>query len=101
MFYSFEFSFWYLLLGSILTYLVWGFIVAFEVILGMSGSKVGIEWLKKRHTYKMLYKEVAVFYPMILVGYLFLELIPHYIFHMQPLVKFDLDKLFRELYDED
>ncbi len=101
MFYSLEFSFWYLLLGLILTYLVWGFIVAFEVILGMSGSKVGREWLKKRHTYKMLYREVAAFYPMILVGYLFLEVIPHYIFRMKPLVKFDLDKLFRELYGED
>ena len=100
MFYSLGFSFWYLLLGFILTYLVWGFIVAFEVILGMSGSKAGLAWLKKRHTYKMLYKEVAVFYPMILVGYLFLEIIPYYIFRIKPLVKFDLDKLFRELYGD-
>jgi hypothetical protein len=96
-----EFSFWYLLYGSILTYLVWGFIVAFEVILGMSGSKVGLAWLKKRHSYKMLYKEVAVFYPMILIGYFFLEIIPHYIFKMDPLVKFDMDKLFQELYGKD
>lgn len=75
--------------------------MAFEVILGMSGSKVGLAWLKKRHSYKMLYKEVAVFYPMILIGYFFLEIIPHYIFKMDPLVKFDMDKLFQELYGKD
>jgi len=75
--------------------------VAFEVILGMSGSKVGLAWLKKRHSYKMLYKEVAAFYPMIVIGYFFLEVIPHYIFRADPFVKFDLDRLFMELYDED
>ncbi|WP_345993458.1 hypothetical protein [Sulfurimonas sp. HSL-1716] len=101
MFYNLEFSFWYLFLGSILTYLVWGFIVAFEVVLGMGGSKIALSWIKKHHTYKLLYKEVAAFYPMILVVYLFLELIPHYIFKEEPLIKFDLDKLFEDLYADD
>ena len=100
MFYNLEFSFWYLFLGGILTYMVWGFIVAFEVILGMSGSKIALKWIKKHHTYRMLYNEVKAFYPMLLVGYLFLEIIPHYIFKADPLVKFDLDKLFKELYDK-
>lgn len=101
MFYNLDFSFWYLFLGAILTYLVWGFVVAFEVVLGMSGSKIALKWIKKHHSYKMLYREVIVFYPMILVGYLFLEVIPHYIVRDDPLVKFDLDKLFEELYADD
>ena len=101
MFYNIQFAFWYLLLGSILTYIVWGFIVAFEVILGMSGSQIAQKWIKKHHSYKLLYNEVKAFYPMILIGYLFLEIIPHYIFRVDPLVKFDLDKLFEDLYAND
>ena len=100
MFYNFEFAFWYLFLGSVLTYIVWGFVVSFEVLLGMSGSKVALEWIKKHHTYKMLYKEVLVFYTMIWIAYFFLEIIPHYFFKANPLVKFDLEYLFKVLYQK-
>ncbi len=99
MFYNIEFSFWYLLYGSVLTYLVWGFIVSFEVILAMGGSAVAREWIKKHHTYRQLYQEVRVFYPMIWLGYLFLELLPHYLFKA-PLTAYDMDRLFEELYKE-
>lgn len=97
MFYNIEFSFWYLLYGSILTYLVWGFIVAFEVVLAMGGSSVACEWILKHHTYKQLYNEVKAFYPMIVLGYFFLELLPHLLLKA-PLADFDLDRLFDELY---
>lgn len=98
MFYNLQFSFWYLFYGSLLTYFVWGFIVAFEVNLGMSGSTVARTWIKKHHTYRQLYLEVKVFYPMIIAGYFFLELVPHFLWSA-PLTRFDLDALFHALYD--
>ena len=99
MFYSLQFSFWYLLFGSILTYMVWGFIIAFEVNLAMGGSKIARAWIKKHHTYKQLYYEVKVFYPMIYLGYFFLELLPHLIWRA-PANGFDMQRLFDELYDK-
>lgn len=99
MFYSLEFSFWYLFFGSLLIYLVWGFIIAFEVNLAMGGSKFACRWIKKHHTYKQLYYEVKVFYPMIYVGYFFLELLPHLLFKA-PKADFDMQRLFDELYGE-
>jgi len=98
MFYSLQFSFWYLLYGAVLTYLVWGFIISFEVNLAMGGSKMAREWIKRRHTYRQLYHEVKAFYPMIYIGYFFLELLPHYIWH-DPLAPFDMQKLFDDLYE--
>jgi len=97
MFYSLQFSFWYLLYGSVLTYLVWGFIVSFEVNLAMSGSRFAREWLKKHHTYRQLYYEVRVFYPLIYLGYFFLEVLP-YLVLKAPKGDFDMQRLFDEIY---
>ena len=99
MFYSIQFSFWYLLYGSVLTYIVWGFVVSFEVNLAMGGSRIASEWVKKHHTYKQLYYEVKVFYPMIYIGYFFLELLPFWLWNA-PLADFDMQRLFDELYGE-
>jgi hypothetical protein len=99
MFYNLEFSFWYLFYGSVLTYLVWGFIVSFEVNLAMSGSPVAREWIRKHHSYRQLYNEVKVFYPMIWIGYFFLELLPHFVWKA-PLATFDMERLFHELFDD-
>ena len=92
--------FWYTLFFYIfiLSYLAWGFVVAFEIVLAMSGSKAAVKWLKEHYSYRLLYAEVVLFYPMILLGYLFLELIPHYIFGQTPLARFDLQKLFERLF---
>jgi len=98
MYYDLEFWFLFVLLASILTYLVWGFIVAFEIVLAMAGSHPAQDWLKAHHGYKALYAEVLIFYPMILLGYLFLELIPHYLFGVKHLAQFDMQKLFDLLY---
>ncbi len=101
MFYNLQFSFWYLFLGSILTYLVWGFVVAFEVILAMSGSESARRWILDRYAYKSLAREVKIFYPMVLLGYLFLEIVPYYLFGVQNMVVFDLEKLFDTLFEDD
>ena len=92
-------EFWiiFLELAFGLTYLVVGFIIAFEVVLAMGNSTVALRWLKMHHSYKNLYFEVMIFYPIILLGYIFLELIPHYLFNSR-LTPFDMDTLFDRLY---
>ncbi len=99
MLYNLQFAFWYLFLGGILTYLVWGFIVAFEILLAMSGSTLAIKWIRKRYKYHVLYREVKIFYPMIWVGYFFLEIIPHYIFGAE-LTRLDMDEVFSRIFEE-
>jgi len=101
MFYTALYSFWYLFFAAVLTYLVWGFIIGFEVVLAMSGAAWACNWLKTHHTYRQLYAETVVFYPMILLGYLFLELIPHYLFGATEMTRFDLQELFDHLYGEE
>ncbi len=90
----------YIGLAAILTYLIWGFVVSFQVVLAMSGTKWALRWIKSRYKYKTLYVEVMIFYPMILLAYLFLELIPHYVFGVKKLVPFDLDHLFELLFQK-
>ncbi len=98
----FDTAYWliFVALATSLTYLVWGFVVAVEVVLGMSGSGVALRWIKAHHSYKHLYVEVLVFYPMILLTYLFLELVPHYLFGAL-LTPFDMDELFERLFGDD
>ena len=88
----------YFFYGAILTYLVWGFVVAMEVNLAMADSDKAIEWIKKHYSYKGLYAEVLLFYPMIVLGYFFLEYLPHLIDKSIPLSFFDLDSLFSKLF---
>jgi len=88
----------YFFYGVILTYLVWGFVVSFEVNLAMNNSKVAIKWIKKHYKYKTFYTEVLIFYPMIILGYFFLELIPHFFDKTTKIAKFDLDALFKQLF---
>jgi hypothetical protein len=96
--YTLTFSFWFLFFAVVLTYLVWGFVMAYEIVAAMGGSAQALEWIKAHHSYKELYIGSILFYPMILLGYLFLEMIPHYLFKVQEYAPFDLQKVFDRLY---
>ncbi len=97
MYYDFEYWVLFITFFLILTYLVLGFIIAFEVTLAMSDSPVAMEWIKKHCSYKELYAEVIIFYPMILLAYFFLEVVPYYVFGVSK-VEFDIQDLFNRLY---
>lgn len=100
MFYNLQLAFWYLFIGGILTYLAWGFVVAFEILLAMNGSKWAIKWIRKRYRYKVLYREVMIFYPMVWLGYFFLEVVPHHLFGAEK-AELDMDALFEELFHDE
>ena len=96
-------SFWgyFFVYGFILTYIVWGFVVAFESVLVMAGSDFAKEWVKKRYTLKFFMFEIYLFYPMVFLGYLFLEFIPYLLGKNEKLAKFDVANAVYEVFKED
>ena len=85
----------------ILTYLVIGFIIAFESILCMSGSKFAIEWVRKRYKLKGFMMSTYVFFPLLLLAYLFLEVIPYFFGMTKSLVKFDIPAMLYRVFEEE
>lgn len=99
--YTVLYSFWFLFFAAVATYIVWGFVIAFEVVLAMTGAKWACRWLKAHHTYKQLYWESVIFYPMILIAYGLFEWLPHYLFRVKEMAPFDIQKLFDRLYGDE
>jgi hypothetical protein len=91
------FWFIYILYALLLTYLVLGFIISFEVVAAASGGKFAFEWIQKHFSYGSLYYSVIIFYPMIKLAYFFLEYLPS-IFTHEIRCEFNLDVLFEELF---
>ncbi len=85
----------------ILTYLVIGFVVAFESILCMSGSKVAIEWVRGRYKIRGFMISTYIFFPMLLLAYLFLEVIPYYSGMTKTLVKFDIASMIHKVFKDE
>lgn len=91
--------FWFLhiVYAVVLTYLVLGFIISFEVVAAMSGGKFAFGWIKKHFSYEELFWSVIIFYPMLRLAYLFLEYIPS-VFTREIRCEFNLESLFDELF---
>ena len=85
----------------ILTYLVIGFVIAFESILCMSGSKIAIEWVSKRYKLKGFMLSTYIFFPMLLLAYLFLEVIPYYSGMTKTIVKFDISAMLYHVFKDE
>ncbi len=96
-------SFWWLFFkyAFILTYIVVGFIVAFEAILCMSGSRFAISWVRRLYTLRGFMISVYIFYPMLWIVYLFLELIPYYLGGSKELTKFDIPMMLYRIFPDE
>ena len=75
-----------------MTYLIWGSIFAMEVLLFYNGLKSAQEWFAERYTFKSFKNEYYAFYPMLMVAYFFLELVPS-IFYRESFLKFEPSKV--------
>lgn len=85
----------------IYTYLVWGFAFSIHAMLIMCGVESAIRWAKRWYSPKAFIIETYIFYPMILIGYLFLELIPKALGITQEFVRFDIPGMInRAFHDE-
>ncbi len=62
-----------------MTYLMWGFVFGIETLLVGHRVKSAIEWFRGRYTFESFYIEYRVFYPMIMIVYFFVELLPGYL----------------------
>jgi len=87
------------LLVTFITYFSWGSIFAMEVLLVSQGLISAQKWFKTRYTYtsfKLEYKELEykVFYPIFMLAYLFLELIPS-ILYKERFMRFSPSKVLK------
>ncbi len=96
-------GFWsyFFIYAVILTYLTWGMVVAFETVLVMAGSKFAKEWVKKRYTLKFFMFEIYLFFPLVLLGYIFLEVVPHLLGKSEKPVNFDIGGTIYKVFSED
>ncbi len=91
----------FVLYALILTYLVVGFIVAFEAVLCMGGSKIAVKWVRRLYNLRTFMFLVYLFYPMLLLAYLFLELIPYYFTTGKELTKFDIPMMLYNIFPDE
>jgi len=80
----------------VLTYIAWGSIFAMQVLLAYHQLKSAKAWFKPRYTFKSFYYEYRVFYPMLWLAYLFLELIPSVIYR-EDFLKFKPSQVVEEM----
>lgn len=84
------------LLVTGITYFAWGSIFAMETLLVYHGVKSAIEWFQKRYTFRSFSLEYRVFYPMLIIAYVFLEWIPS-IFYRESFLKFPPSKVLKAM----
>ena len=82
------------LLVTGITYFLWGSIFAMEVLLFYNHVKSAKEWFIARYTFKTFKNEYYAFYPMLVIAYVFLELIPS-IFYRESFLKFHPSKILK------
>ncbi len=58
------------------TYITWGFVFTIEILLAHNGVESAIKWFKKHYTPKSFSIEYKIFYPLMLIMYILLEIIP-------------------------
>ena len=68
----------------IMTYGIWGFIFAIELLLVANNVSTAMTWFQERYTFSTFSKEYYAFYPMILVVYFLVELLPSLLEHQKP-----------------
>jgi hypothetical protein len=95
-------GFWsyFFLYAAVLTYFTWGVVVAFETVLVMAGSEFAREWVKKRYTLKFFMFEIYLFFPLVFLGYLFLELLPYFLGKSDSVAKFDIGRTIYEVFSD-
>ena len=86
--------------AAVLTYFTWGLVVAFETVLVMAGSEFAKEWVRKRYTIKFFMFEIYLFFPLVLLGYLFLEVIPYLLGKSKHIAAFDVAGTVYEVFHE-
>jgi len=96
-----EFFFYLILYGSILTYLILGFIIAFESMLALHGIPTALRWIREWHTPSGYKRMLILFFPMLQLAYLFLERIPALFGLNKERRPFDPDRIWHEVFGKE
>jgi len=80
------------LLVTGMTYFIWGSMFSMEVLLAYNGLVPAQKWFQGRYTFKSFKLEYKVFYPMLILAYIFLEFIPS-ILYKESFLKFSPSKV--------
>lgn len=64
----------------IMTYIVWGFVFAIEILLVHNDSSSAKKWFREHYTTKTFDREFKIFYPMIWIFYFFWEYLPAFFY---------------------
>ncbi len=99
----FDYIFWtyFITLAILLTYIVLGFLVAFEGVLAMSGSRFAIKWIRKQFTLKGFIWASKVSYPFLLLVYFLFEQLPYYLGFDEKLTKFCMSDMIMNIFGDE
>ncbi len=90
---SLEFWGYVLVIGSILTYICWGFVFAIQGLLLLHGRPEAVAWLKKRYTIRSFMRELYIFIPMLFFFHFLLEVIPKLLGLEDAVIRFSVTDL--------
>ncbi|WP_457595822.1 hypothetical protein [Hydrogenimonas sp.] len=90
-----EWEFWkyVIIIGSILTYICWGFVFAIQGLLLLHGRPEAVAWLKRRYKMKSFMRELYVFMPMLMIFHFLLEVVPKLIGLDDAVIRFSVSDL--------
>ena len=86
-------------IAIILTYITWGFAFTIELLLAHNGVESAVAWFKKHYKPKTFMIEFKIFYPMMMVMYFLLEIVPS-IIYKEPILKFEPRELYEAMMNE-
>ena len=82
-----------------LTYITWGFAFSIELLLAHNGVESAIKWFKTHYNPKSFKIEFKIFYPMIIVMHILLEIVPS-IIYKEPIIDFNPKELYEAMINE-
>ena len=84
------------ILVTSMTYLSWGIVFSIELLLVYHDVPSAIEWFKKRYDFRSFRMEYYAFYPMTILLYLLIELLPN-IWHGESIERFSPHQIFEKM----
>ncbi len=87
------------MIAIVATYIIWGFVFSIELLLAHNGVEGAIIWFKKHYRVNSFKVEFKIFYPMLIVMHILLEIIPS-IIYKEPILDFNPKELYEAMLGE-
>ena len=98
-----DFTFWlyFITLAILLTYIVLGFLVAFEGVLAMGGSRFAIKWIRGQFSLEGFLWASRVSYPFFIVVYFLFEQLPYFLGLSDRLTIFSMSEMIMKIFEDE